>query len=44
MQDSFDLAVEALLPVDPYVKNNKGKKKGAQINALKGQQDSKNWC
>jgi hypothetical protein len=41
MRDNFDLAVESLLPVDPYVKNDKGKKKGAQISALKGQQDSK---
>ena len=28
-------------PVDPYVQHAKGKKKGAQISALKGQQDSK---
>ena len=41
MRDNFDLAVEALLPVDPYLKHNKGKKKGAQVSALKGQQDSK---
>jgi hypothetical protein len=42
MRDNFDLAVESLLPVDPYAKHHrKSAKKGPQINALKGQQDSK---
>ena len=42
MREDFDLAVESLLPVDPYIKHAKrGGKKGAEISALKGQQDSR---
>ena len=42
MREDFDIAVESLLPVDPFIKHAKrGGKKGAEVSALKGQQDSR---